>query len=102
VLLGVIGASAISQKLETKPFVFSTEDFVPVRWVRDTHGAMKVWVGGEEYLSGTDTGFQALDLLALGSRSFIAEGANPPSGMRHFFSDVQLRKGPESLSDLKD
>lgn len=102
VLLGVIGASAISQKLETKPFIFPPEDFVSVRWVRDAHGAMKVWVDGDEYLSGTDTGFQELDVLVLGSRSFMAEGANPPSGLRHFFSDVKLRKGPESLPYLKD
>jgi hypothetical protein len=103
VLLGAIGAGdAISQKVESTPFVFPTEDFVPVRWVRDAQGAMKVWVAGDEYLSGTDTGFQTFDVLALGSRSYISEGANQPSGMRHFFSDIVLRQGPASLADLKD
>lgn len=102
VLLGEIGGAAISQKLKTAPFNFPPDDFVQIRWARDTHGTMKVWVGGDEYIDGTDTAFQKFDVLEVGSRSFISEGANPPSGMRHFFSDIKLRKGPESLSDMKD
>jgi hypothetical protein len=86
----------LSQKLESEAFVFPTDDFVPVRWVRDKQGKQQFFVDGELYLQAEGGSVHSFNKLILGTRAY-AEAEGETSGMRHFFRNVELKKGPESL-----
>ena len=87
---------SLSQKLETQAFVFPTDDFVKIRWVRDKQGRQQFFVDGVLYLQAEGGTQNSFNKLVLGTRAYVdAEGDT--STMRHFFRNVELKAGPESL-----
>jgi hypothetical protein len=87
---------SLSQKLESEAFVFPTDDFVPIRWVRDKQGKQQLFVDGVLYLQAEGGSPKSFNKLVLGTRAYV-EGEDETSAMRHFFRNVELKKGPDSL-----
>lgn len=87
---------SLTQKLETQAFVFPTDDFVKIRWVRDKQGKQQLFVDGVLYLQAEGGTQNSFNKLVLGTRGYVdAEGGT--STMRHFFRNVELKAGPDSL-----
>ena len=87
---------SLSQKLETQAFVFPTDDFVKIRWVRDKQGRQQLFVDGVLYLQAEGGTQNSFNKLVLGTRAYVdAEGDT--STMRHFFRNVELKVGPDAL-----
>ncbi len=87
---------SLSQTLESEPFVFPTDDFVPIRWVRDKKGRQQLFVDGVLYLQAEGGAPSSFNKLVLGTRSYV-EAAGETSPMRHYFRNVELKEGPDSL-----
>lgn len=95
--IGLIGGGYSSKGLKSSAFTFPADQFVKVRWVRDLHGKMQVFVEDILYLELDDDLFSRFDRVVLGTRAFISEGDSGPSGLRHYFRNFELKRGPESL-----
>jgi len=96
-LTEIKGDKSLTQKLETQAFVFPTEDFVKIRWVRDQQGTMQLFVDGTLYLQAQGGTQSSFNKLVLGTRAYQPEGETSTSAMRHFFRNVELKVGPDAL-----
>lgn len=83
--------STLTKGLMAKPFTFPVDALTTIRWTRAPGGEMKVYIDGQEYLSGFDERFHRFDVLAIGSRAYAPQGEPGPSAMRHFFGSVELK-----------
>ncbi|MBN8709002.1 MAG: hypothetical protein BGO12_19745 [Verrucomicrobia bacterium 61-8] len=83
--------TSLTKGLVSKAFSFPVDTFTTVRWTRTAAGEMKVYVDGQEYMSGFDEQFHQFDVLSIGSRAYVPEGDTGPSAMRHIFGSVELK-----------